>query len=83
MNVWSDTKVTQDRANKFIAYFKTNPFVTLNQIKNEIGMIRVTSMSPVIAEQININVLVSVLQEGGSLDTALNDAQNQINLEQK
>jgi len=83
MNVWTDTKVTQDRGNKFIAYFTTNPFDTLNQIRNEIGMIRVTSMSPVIAEQININVLVSVLQEGGNLETELNDAQNQINLEQK
>jgi arabinosaccharide transport system substrate-binding protein len=81
-DVWTDEKVTRDKSNKFIAYFKTNPFDVLNQIRNEIGKIKVTSISPVIAEQININVLVSVLQDGGDIDAALNDAQTQINLEQ-
>jgi len=82
MNVWTDPKITQDTSNKYIAYFKTNPFDVLNQIRDEIGMIKVTSMSPVIGEQFNINVLVNVLQEGGDIETALNDAQSQIDLEQ-
>ncbi|MDR1788614.1 MAG: extracellular solute-binding protein [Treponema sp.] len=80
--VWTDTNVTGDASNKFIAYFKTNPFDTLNQIRNEIGKIRVTQMSPVIGEQMNINVLVGVLQDGGDLAAALSEAQAQIDLEQ-
>jgi len=83
MNVWTDPKITKDASNKFIAYFKTNPFDVLNQIKSEIGMIRSTTMSPVIYEQINIHALVDVLQDGGNVEAALNFAQAQIDLEQK
>jgi arabinosaccharide transport system substrate-binding protein len=81
-DVWTDTKITHDRNNKFIAYFKSNPFDTLNQIKNEIGKIRRTGMSPVIDEQMNINVLVGILQDGADIDSTLNEAQSQIDLEQ-
>jgi arabinosaccharide transport system substrate-binding protein len=81
-SVWTDPKVTQDTSNKFIAYFKTNPFDTLNQIRNEIGMIRVQAMSPVINEQINLHVLEEVLVDGGNIETSLNSAQAQIDLEQ-
>ena len=82
-NVWSDAKITKDPSNKFVAYFKTNPFDVLNQIKSEIGFIRSTTMSPVIYEQININVLVDVLQDGGNIEGSLKAAQQQINLEQQ
>jgi arabinosaccharide transport system substrate-binding protein len=81
-DVWTDRSITHDRSNKFVAYFNSNPFDVLNQIRNEIGMIRVTTMSPVIGEQININVLVGVLQDGNNLDTELNNAQALIDLEQ-
>jgi arabinosaccharide transport system substrate-binding protein len=81
-SVWSDTNITQDRSNKFIAYFKTNPFDVLNQIQNEIGMIKVTTISPLIGEQFNINVMVGVLQDNENITTALDNAQAQIDLEQ-
>jgi arabinosaccharide transport system substrate-binding protein len=81
-SIWSDTKITADRNNKYIAYFRNNPFDTLNAIKNEIGKIRVGTINPVINEQININVLVGVLQDGQDLETLLNDAQSEIDLEQ-
>jgi arabinosaccharide transport system substrate-binding protein len=83
MDVWTDTTVTHDPDNKFIAYFVSNPFDVLNQMRNEIGMIKVTGMSPVIGEQFNINILVTVLQDGGNLINAINDAQVQIDLEQR
>ena len=82
-DVWTDTAVTHDPNNKFIAYFKTNPFDALNQMRDEIGMIKVTEMSPVIGEQMNIYVLNTVLQEGGNVNQAINDAQAQINLQQR
>jgi len=81
-SVWTDTKVTHDASNKYVAYFKTNPFDTLNQIKNEIGMIKSMSISPVILEQINTHVLEEVLQDLGNIDTSLNKAQAQIDLQQ-
>jgi len=80
--IWSDTRITQDRSNKYIAYFRTNPFDTLNAIKNEIGMIRVQQINPTIHEQINTNVLVGVLQDMGNVDALLREAQRLINLEQ-
>jgi arabinosaccharide transport system substrate-binding protein len=82
-NVWTDPDVTGDTSNQYIAYFRTNPFDVLNQIRDEIGIIKVTSMSPVIGEQMNINVLVGILQDGVNIETALNDAQAQIDLEQR
>ena len=82
MDVWTDANVTGDTGNAYISYFKTNPFNVLNQIRNEVGIIKVATMSPVIGEQFNINVLVSVLQDGGNIQAALNDAQSQIDLEQ-
>jgi arabinosaccharide transport system substrate-binding protein len=81
-DMWTDKKVTHDAKNQYVAYFKTNPFDILNQIKNEIGFVKVTTISPLIAEQFNINVLFDVLQDGGDITAALNEAQSQIDLEQ-
>ena len=80
--LWTDTSITQDKTNKYIAYFRTNPFDTLNTIKDEIGGIKVVEISPTINEQINLNVLVSCLEEGADVDEALDNAQSEIDLEQ-
>jgi arabinosaccharide transport system substrate-binding protein len=81
-SIWSDPKITTDTNNKYIAYFRTNPFDTLNAIKNEIGKIRVNTINPVVSEQFNTNILVGVLQDGGDLETALNEGQAEIDIEQ-
>lgn len=80
--IWSDPKITGDKTNKYIAFFRTNPFDALNEIKNEIGKIGVTSMSPVINEQINLNVLVNCLESHANVDEELAAAQAEIDLEQ-
>jgi arabinosaccharide transport system substrate-binding protein len=80
--IWSDTAITTDRNNKYIAYFKTNPFDALNEIKNEIGIIKIGAINPVINEQFNTNILVGVLQDGEDLMTSLDDAQAEIDIEQ-
>lgn len=81
-SLWTDAKITTDTSNKYIQYFRTNPFDTLNEIKNEIGKINVTSMSPTIGEQINLNVLVNCLEQGANVDDELQAAQDEIDIEQ-
>lgn len=81
-SIWSDPKITTDTSNKYIAYFKSNPFDTLNAIKNEIGIIKVGEINPAINEQFNTNILVGVLQDGEDIRMALDNAQSEIDLEQ-
>jgi arabinosaccharide transport system substrate-binding protein len=81
-SIWSDPEITTDKSNKYIAYFRNNPFDTLNAIKNEIGKIRVNTINPFVSEQFNTNILVGVLQDGGDLETALDEGQAEIDIEQ-
>lgn len=37
-SLWSDTSMTQDKSNKFISYFATNPFDVLNSVKDAYGV---------------------------------------------
>lgn len=37
-SLWKDTSLTQDKSNKFISYFTTNPFDVLNDIKDKYGL---------------------------------------------
>ena len=82
MSLWTDPAITKDTSNKYIKYFKTNPFDVLNEIKNEIGMIKSTSVSPTISEQMNTNVLPGVFDNGQKIDDALKAAQDAIDQEQ-
>lgn len=82
MKLWSDPSITKDTSNKFLKYFKTNPFDVLNDIKDEIQAIKSVSISPIINEQINTNVLPGVFDNGESIDDALRDAQEAIEQEQ-
>lgn len=81
-SLWTDTTITQDTSNKYIAFFKTNPFDVLNEIKNEIGKISVVAISPTINEQICTYTLNAVLEESKSVDDVLQEAQDVIDLEQ-
>jgi arabinosaccharide transport system substrate-binding protein len=81
-SIWSDPQITTDVNNKYIAYFRNNPFDALNEIKDEIGKIRVNTINPFVSEQFNTNILVGVLQDGGDLETALDEGQAEIDIEQ-
>jgi arabinosaccharide transport system substrate-binding protein len=81
-DVWTDTSITQDTSNQYISFFRTNPFDVLNEIKNNIGKISVTSISPAINEQICNTTLNQVLEAGMSVDDALQEAQDTIELEE-
>ncbi|MCL2703490.1 MAG: extracellular solute-binding protein [Defluviitaleaceae bacterium] len=80
-SVWSDPDITTDETNQFIAYFVTNPFDTLNEIKDEIGKIAVVSFSPTINETINITTLNAIFEGGMGVAEALAEAQRMIEIE--
>lgn len=81
-SIWTDTSITGDQSNQYISYFVTNPFDTLNEIKEEIGKISVVRISPTINEQLCNVTLNEVLEEGMNIDDALAEAQDVISLEQ-
>lgn len=81
-DMWQDKSITHDKNNKYVAYFRTNPFDVLNEIKNEIGGIKAVSISSTINEQINLNVLNNCLEQGADVDSELQTAQDEIDIEQ-
>jgi len=81
-SIWEDTQITQDTSNQYISYFVTNPFDVLNEIKDEIGKISVTSVTPSINEVINLTTLNKILEESMDVEEALSEAQDLIELEQ-
>ncbi|MCR5187981.1 MAG: ABC transporter substrate-binding protein [Treponema sp.] len=80
--LWTEKSITHNPDNKYIKFFRTNPFDTLNEIKDEIMGIKVVEISPTINEQINLNVLVNCLEEGADVDSELQTAQDEIDLDQ-
>ncbi len=81
-SIWTDPAITTDQSNKYISYFVSNPFDTLNEIKDEIGKISVVKISPTINEQMCNVTLNEILEEGMSVEDALKEAQDVISLEQ-
>ncbi|MCM1256353.1 MAG: ABC transporter substrate-binding protein [Roseburia sp.] len=81
-SVWTDTAITQDTSNQYIAFFKTNPFDVLNEIKNEIGAVTVNSNVFVLQDYINVNSLNAIMEDGQDVAEALQEAQDAVDLEQ-
>lgn len=80
--IWSDESITKDESNQYIAYFRTNPFDVLNEIKDNIGKISVVPISPTINEQLCNVTLNDIFENGKSVDDALQEAQDVVSLEQ-
>ena len=80
--LWLDTSITQNKDNKYLQYFETNPFDVLNEIKNEIEVVKTVGISPTINEQINTNVLVDCLLQNADVDKELATAQQEIDIDQ-
>jgi len=79
--IWSDPEITSDTSNQYIAYFVNNPFDALNEIKDEIGVIKVGKINPAISEQFNLTILNNVFENGADIDEELKMAQEQLELE--
>lgn len=79
--VWTDEAITKDTNNQYIAFFKTNPFDVLNEVKEEINTLSVTSNTPLINDYFCTTTLNSVLQDGTDVDEALQDAQDNLSID--
>lgn len=80
--LWQDKSITHNPDNKYVQYFRNNPFDVLNEIKDEIGGIKAVKISSSINEQLNLNVLNNCLENGEDVDSALQAAQDEIDLDQ-
>jgi len=80
-SIWTDTTITQDTNNEYIKYFVTNPFDTLNEIKDEIGLIKVGRINPTINDAFNLTILNACFEEGANVDEQLEQGQSDCELE--
>ncbi|MFD1177679.1 ABC transporter substrate-binding protein [Paenibacillus puldeungensis] len=83
MDVWEMKDVTHNPENKFVKYFVNNPFDVLNEIKDEIKLIKSTSASPTINNVLCTVTLNEIFEDGKDIKQALDNAQKQIEQELK
>ena len=81
--LWNDKALTHNPENKFVKYFKTNPFDTLNEIKNEISLIKSTEAMPNINNILCTVTLNSIFEDKKDVKEALDEAQQQVENELK
>ncbi len=82
-DLWTKNDITHNSDNKYVKYFKTNPFDTLNEIKDEIQLIKSTDASPSIYNVLNTVTLNSVFEDKKDIKQALDEAQQQVENEMK
>jgi len=76
--VWENEQVTQNAENRYLKYFKTNPFDVLMEIKDEINLIRSVEATPTIVSLFNNNVLLDVYEDNADIRQTLSNAQKEI-----
>ena len=81
MDVWEMEEITHNPDNTFVRYFVNNPFDVLNEIKDEIQLIRSTEYSPTINNVFGTTTLNEIFEDGRDVREALDDAQAQIEQE--
>lgn len=77
-DLWTKNDITHNLDNKYVKYFKTNPFDTLNEIKDEIQLIKSTDASPSIYNVLNTVTLNSIFEDKKDIKQALDEAQQQV-----
>ena len=81
--LWTDKTITHNPENKFVKYFKTNPFDTLNEIKNEIKLIKSVEAGPNVGAAMATTVLPSIFDDNADIKSTLDSAQSQVENELK
>lgn len=81
--LWTDKTVTHNPENKFVKYFKTNPFDTLNEIKNEIKLIKSVEAGPNVGAAMATTVLPSIFDDNKDIKSTVDAAQAQVENELK
>lgn len=77
-DIWTKTEITHDPNNEFVQYFKNNPFDVLNEIKDEIKLIKSVDASPTINNTLCTVTLNSIFEDGKDVKEALDEAQEQV-----
>lgn len=81
--IWDMEEVTHNPDNAFVQYFVNNPFDVLNEIKDEIELIKSTSATPTINNILNTITLNAIFEDGQDVKEALDEAQEMIEQELK
>ena len=81
-SLWTQDDFAHNTSNQYNTFFRNYPYDVLASIKDDIGKISVTKISPTINEQICTTTLNEVLEDGMDVDEALQEAQDAVDLEQ-
>ena len=81
--IWTMKEVTHNSENEFVQFFKNNPFDVLNEVKDEIKMIKSTSASPTINNILCTTTLNAIFEDDMDVKQALEEAQKTIEQELK
>lgn len=80
--LWNQDDFAHDESNKYNTFFRNYPYDVLYDIKDSIGKISVVAISPTINDQINLTTLNDIFENGADVATALQEAQDAIDIEQ-
>lgn len=80
--LWNDDAFAHDDSNQYNQFFRNYPYDVLYSIKDDIGTVYTTSISPTINEQMCNVTLNDILENGMDVDEALQAAQDVVDLEQ-
>lgn len=80
--LWNDDAFAHDDNNQYNQFFINYPYDVLYSIKDDIGTVYTTTISPTINEQMCNVTLNDILENGVSVDEALQAAQDVVDLEQ-
>ena len=81
-DVWTNETITKDTSNKYISFFRTNPFDVLNEIKEEIGAISVNENTFTLGDYINTTTLNEIFEDEMEVEDALQELQDYMDVEQ-
>lgn len=81
-SLWSDEAFAHDESNQYNTFFRNYPYDVLNSIKDQIGVVMTTSISPTINEYACNTTLNEILEDGMDVDEALQELQDAVDAEQ-
>ena len=80
--LWNDDAFAHDDNNQYNQFFINYPYDVLYSIKDDIGTVYTTAISPTINEQMCNVTLNDILENGMDVEEALQAAQDVVDLEQ-
>lgn len=80
-SLWDDDAFAHDEGNAYNTFFRNMPYDVLNEIKDEIGLIKMHKITLTIAEQFNLTVFNEIFENDADIDEMLQEAQDAVELE--